>query len=304
MKALVTGGAGFIGSHLVDTLISKGLTVHVIDNLSSGKRNFIHPSAIFHQTDITSLATQRIILAEKPDYIFHMAAQADVSQSTLSPLEDLHINVAGTVNLLEACKHVKIKNFVFSSTSAVYGNVNIDKIDEAQPTFPISFYGLSKLTAERYIKLYNEAYNIPYSILRYGNVYGPRQTSKGEGGVIAVFLERLQQNEALKINGDGLQTRDYIYVQDVVEANIAAAYKKINMLMQISTGKKTSILQLIDLIETNHAGQINRFHSADRQGDIKHSCLDNSLAKTKLKWKPAYTIEEGIKKTYHSYLST
>ncbi|BCB03441.1 NAD-dependent epimerase/dehydratase family protein [Bacillus sp. KH172YL63] len=298
MKAFVTGGAGFIGSHLVDTLISRGDTVHVIDNLSSGKKEFIHPSSVFHQLDICSPSVQRLILDEKPDVIYHMAAQADVSRSTSSPFSDMHSNLAGTINLLEACRRTPIKKFVFSSTSAVYGNVMCDKINEIQPPNPISFYGLSKYAAERYIRLYNDTFNIPYSILRYGNVYGPRQTSKGEGGVIAVFLETLKRNEALKINGDGLQTRDYIYVQDVVDANIAAAEEPKNLVVQISTGESTSILQLIQLIQENHDTEVKTFHGADRQGDIKHSCLDNSLATASLQWKPSYTIEEGIRNTY------
>ncbi|PFG06632.1 NAD-dependent epimerase/dehydratase family protein [Bacillus sp. es.034] len=301
MKAIVTGGAGFIGSHLVDALISRGLSVHVIDNLSSGKAKFLNPLAKFYEMDISSSEAYNLILTEKPDFIFHMAAQADVSQSTLSPVNDMLTNAGGTLNLLEACRHFPIKNFIFSSTSAVYGNVNSDLIDETHQPSPISFYGLSKLTAENYIKLYFDTFQVPFTILRYGNVYGPRQTSKGEGGVIAVFLEKLLKNEQLKINGDGLQTRDYIYVQDVVEANIAAAIKEQPMTIQISTGKRTSILQLIELLDNYHSSNILSFHTTDRQGDIKHSCLDNSLAKRLLTWEPHYSIEKGLKETYLSY---
>jgi UDP-glucose 4-epimerase len=301
LKALVTGGAGFIGSHLVDTLISKGYSVHIIDNLSSGKKEYINPLAIFHELDISTPAAQKVILKEKPDYIFHMAAQADVSRSTSAPLDDMDTNVAGTINLLNACRQYPLKNFVFSSTSAVYGNVSSQMIDESHKTSPISFYGLSKLTAENYIKLFHDTFQIPFTILRYGNVYGPRQTSKGEGGVIAVFLEKLKKHEQLKINGDGLQTRDYVFVQDVVEANIAAADKGKQMIMQISTGERTSILQLIDLLKNYHTNEIHAFHTVDRQGDIKHSCLDNTLAKRILSWKPYYSIQDGMRETYLSY---
>jgi UDP-glucose 4-epimerase len=301
LKALVTGWAGFIGSHLVDALISKGFSVHIIDNLSSGKKEYINPLAIFHELDISTAAAHKVILKEKPDYIFHMAAQADVSRSTASPLDDMHTNVAGTINLLDACRQYPVKNFVFSSTSTVYGNVSSEMIDESHKTSPISFYGLSKLTAENYIKLFHDTFQIPFTILRYGNVYGPRQTSKGEGGVIAVFLEKLKKNEQLKIHGDGLQTRDYVFVQDVVEANIAAADKGKQMMMHISTGQRSSILQLIDLLKNHHTGKIHAFHTVDRQGDIKHSGLDNTLAKHILSWKPYYSIQDGMRETYLSY---
>ncbi|MCR8848728.1 NAD-dependent epimerase/dehydratase family protein [Rossellomorea sp. SC111] len=303
MKAMVTGGAGFIGSHLVDTLISRGYCVHVIDNLSSGKKEYLNPSAIFHNMDITSSEAYDVLLSESPEYVFHLAAQADVSRSTKWPFEDMQTNIAGTLNLLEACRHFPVKSFVFSSTSAVYGNAPTDFIDETCPPSPISFYGLSKFTSESYIKLYGDTFGIPFSILRYGNVYGPRQTSKGEGGVIAVFLETLMKNESLKINGDGLQTRDYVYVQDVVEANILAAAKGNQHIMQIGTGKKTSVLQLINLLQNVHSKKITSFHAQDRQGDIKHSCLDNRFAKRILTWEPQFPIKDGLRKTYWSYTS-
>lgn len=301
LKALVTGGAGFIGSHLVDTLISKGYCVHVIDNLSSGRKEYLNSSAVFHEFDISSPDAHQLIIKEKPEYIFHLAAQADVSRSIHSPIEDMHINIAGTLNLLDACRHYPVKNFVFSSTSAVYGNAGSELIYESHQPSPLSFYGLSKLTAERYIKLFHDTFNTQFVILRYGNVYGPRQTSKGEGGVIAVFHEKLQKNEDLEVHGNGLQTRDYIFVQDVVEANIAAAINGRNMIFQISTGQRTSILQLIELLKKYHSKEFHYLHSDERQGDIKHSCLDNTLAKRILAWEPYYSFEKGIKETYSSY---
>ncbi|NQD64949.1 NAD-dependent epimerase/dehydratase family protein [Bacillus haikouensis] len=301
MKVIVTGGAGFIGSHLVDALIDRGDYVHVIDNLSSGKIHHINPSAKFHEIELTSPKVIDLIDKIKPEYVFHLAAQADVSKSTLFPLEDLKANVAGTVNILEACRVSGVKKIIFSSTSAVYGNTGSEMIKEDTIASPISFYGLSKLTAEYYIKLYHESFSIPYTILRYGNVYGPRQTSKGEGGVIAVFLEKLKNKEKLKVNGDGLQTRDFIYVGDVVSANIAASNSEVNATMQISTGCSTSVLQLIDLIKQIHPLPVEYYHSHDRFGDIKHSCLDNRLAIKTLNWEPVHSIGEGIRKTYQSF---
>jgi UDP-glucose 4-epimerase len=302
VKVIVTGGAGFIGSHLVDALIDKGDCVHVIDDLSSGRLRNVNPAAKFHEIELTSPKVIDLIAEVKPDYIFHLAAQADVSKSTAFPAEDLRVNVAGTVNLLEACRIAGVKKFIFSSTSAVYGNTGCEIINEETTASPISFYGLSKLTAEYYIKLYHDSFSIPYTILRYGNVYGPRQTSKGEGGVIAVFLEKLKNKERLKVNGDGLQTRDFIYAGDVVSANIAACKTEVNTTVQISTGCTTSILELIDLIQEIHPVPIEYYHSNDRPGDIKHSCLDNELAKKTLNWKPSHSIDEGIRKTYQSFL--
>lgn len=300
MKAFVTGGAGFIGSHLTDSLINMGADAHVIDNLSSGKQDFLNPSATLHQIDITDPSIIELIAAHKPDYIFHLAAQADVNQSTAYPAEDLKTNLTGTVNLLEGCRKSPVKKFIFASTSAVYGNNPAKKLTEKSPVKPISFYGSSKAAAEMYIKLYSEFFSIPYSILRYGNVYGPRQTAKGEGGVIAVFLEKLFKNERLKVNGDGRQTRDFIYVQDIVDANIAASMHKGNDTFHISTGTTTSILELIDLLKELHPSPIEYDHSEDRIGDIKHSCLDNTKAKKALKWKPSHSIFEGLSKAYLS----
>jgi UDP-glucose 4-epimerase len=300
VKAFVTGGAGFIGSHLTDSLIEMGADVHVIDNLSSGNQDYLNPTATLHQTDIKDPSIIELIAAHKPDYIFHLAAQADVNRSTAFPSEDLKTNLSGTVNLLEGCRKSPVKKFIFASTSAVYGNNTAKKLTEQSPVKPISFYGSSKAAAEMYIKLYSEFFSIPYSILRYGNVYGPRQTAKGEGGVIAVFLEKLMKNERLKVNGDGRQTRDFIYVQDIVDANIAASLHIGNDTFHISTGTTTSILELIDLLKELHPSPIEYDHSEDRIGDIKHSCLANTKAKKALKWKPTHSIAEGLSKTYAS----
>jgi UDP-glucose 4-epimerase len=298
MKAIVTGGAGFIGSHLVEALINKGMQVHVIDNYSTGKQSFLHPLAIPHHIDICSKEAKNVILQEKPDYLFHLAAQADVERSTLNPDQDANVNITGTINLLEASKEASVKKFIFSSTSAVYGNTSNKIIKEDNPTLPLSFYGLSKLSAENYIKMYSSLFNIPYTILRYGNVYGPRQTAKGEGGVIAVFLEKIKNNERLKIHGDGTQTRDYIYVKDVANANIAAIKNGDNGTFQISTGTSTSILDLISTLDAIHKEDLHYFHSNERIGDIKHSCLDNLKAREDLKWTPSYNIQKGIEETY------
>ncbi|MER1999323.1 MAG: NAD-dependent epimerase/dehydratase family protein, partial [Lysinibacillus sp.] len=298
MKMIVTGGAGFIGSHLVDTLISNGIEVHVIDSLSTGKLSNINPKATWYPFEINSPEARNVIKSVKPDAVFHLAAQADVSRSIINPLEDLHINVHGTVNLLQGCVEASVGKFIFSSTSAVYGDIEREIITELEPTNPSSFYGLSKLTAEQYIQLYSKLYRLPYAILRYANVYGPRQLPKGDGGVIAVFLERLKNDEPISIHGDGNQTRDFIYVKDVVDANIAAFEHAYNQIFHISTGKSIPINKLLHHFENIHEQPISKQFKPSRIGDIKHSCLANELAKEHLQWQPSIYIEEGLRYAY------
>ncbi|USK94169.1 NAD-dependent epimerase/dehydratase family protein [Rossellomorea marisflavi] len=296
-KAIVTGGAGFIGSHLADSLIKDGLDVHIIDDLSSGKLEHLPDAASFHQLDISSQETRELITSIKPDVIYHLAAQADVNRSLDDPHTDMLVNVGGTINILEACRSLSLKKFVFSSTSAVYGNSPESVLTEDLPVSPLSYYGLSKLVAERYITLYHDLFSIPYTILRYGNVYGPRQTAKGEGGVIAVFTEKLSKGEPLKVNGDGLQTRDYVYVQDIVSANRAAGDIQDVGTFVVGTGIPTSLLEIIKTLE-NHTGQsIPYTHGADRPGDIKHSCLDPALINRTLGWAHRYDMDMGISET-------
>jgi UDP-glucose 4-epimerase len=298
MKALVTGGAGFIGSHLVEELISRGLVVHVIDNLFSGYLAYVHPQAIMHNMDICSEEAKKLILKEKPDFVFHLAAQADVGRSIQSPKYDADVNINGTINILEACRESTVKKVIFASTSAVYGKLQKDLISEKDIAVPISYYGLSKLTAEVYIRLFFQLSGQSYTILRYGNVYGPRQTAKGEGGVVAVFLERLKNGLPLRIHGDGEQTRDFIYVKDIVQANIAAIEKGDQETIQVSTAKKTSVNQLINILEQIHDTPIETIHTNARSGDIKHSCLNNKKAEELLHWSGKINIFQGLTETY------
>ncbi|KNH17521.1 UDP-glucose 4-epimerase [Priestia megaterium] len=298
MKAVVTGGAGFIGSHLVEELIRQGFNVHIIDNLISGKYDNIHPLATFHIEDICSDKAKQIILDEKPDVVFHLAAQADVSRSIQDPQYDADVNVQGTINLLEACRDASVNKFIFASTSAVYGNLQKELINEQDLTIPVSYYGLSKLTAESYIRLFHYLYGLQYTILRYGNVYGPRQTPKGEGGVVAVFLERLKKGLSFNIHGDGEQTRDFIYVKDIVQANVAAIEKGHQEIVHASTTKKTSVNDLLKNLEYIHGSNIDVVYTEGRPGDIKHSCLDSKKARQLLNWSSKVPVLEGLKETY------
>lgn len=302
MKVIVSGGAGFIGSHLVDALISKGIEVHVLDNLVSGCLDHVNPRAHMHIVDVCSEASKKIVMDVKPDAFFHLAAQADVGKSVQNPKHDANVNIIGTINMLEACHEAKVKKFVFASTSAVYGNLNKELLTEEDATLPASYYGLSKLTAESYIRLFYELYRQSYTILRFANVYGPRQIPKGEGGVVSVFFERLKKGGNIHVHGDGKQTRDFIYVKDVVAANIAALNHGDQETIQISTSQKTSINDILGLLTAMYGINITKEFTAPREGDIKHSCLCNRKAQEHLKWQPLYSIEKGLKETHAFHL--
>ncbi|WP_270584027.1 NAD-dependent epimerase/dehydratase family protein [Bacillus smithii] len=298
MKAVVTGGASFIGSHLVEELLLQGAKVHVLDNLVSGQLKNVHPLAVMHIEDIRSQGAKQIIKREKPDVVFHLAAQADVGQSIREPKYDADMNINGTINILEACREASVKKVIFASTSGVYGNLQKDLISEKDLTMPISYHGLSKLTAESYIRLFHQLYGLSYTILRYGNVYGPRQSAKGEGGVIAIFLDRIKKGMPLMIHGDGEQTRDFVYVKDIVRANIAAVEKGDQETIQVSTGKSISINHLVKMLTQIYGSPIETIYTHARTGDIKHSCLDNKKARQLLQWNPQVDIFNGLTETY------
>ncbi|PJN89722.1 NAD-dependent epimerase/dehydratase family protein [Bacillus sp. mrc49] len=298
MKAIVTGGAGFIGSHLVEELIMNGAEVHVLDNMISGHIDYVHPNAVIHTEDIRSKEAAQTIMKVKPDVVFHLAAQADVARSILDPQYDADVNVNGTINMLKACQEASVRKLIFSSTSGVYGNLQKDLISESDPTGPVSYYGLSKLAAEAYIRIFHQLYGLEYTILRYGNVYGPRQTAKGEGGVVAVFLERIKKGLPLRIHGDGEQTRDFIYVKDIVRANTASVNHGNQETIQVSTAQKTSVNQLLNMLTQIHGSAVETLHSVERTGDIKHSCLDNRKARQSLNWDPKTDIFQGLSETY------
>jgi UDP-glucose 4-epimerase len=300
MKAVVTGGAGFIGSHLTEELIARQIEVHIIDNLDTGNLENIHPSAVVHLVDVCSEEAKAVIVREKPDIFFHLAAQADVQRSIRMPGFDASVNIAGTINMLEACRDGAVGKIVFASTSGVYGDLEKERISESDVTSPISYYGLSKYCAEAYIRLFHQLYGTPYTILRYGNVYGPRQTPKGEGGVVALFMDRIQKGLAFQIHGDGEQTRDFVYVKDIVEANLATIRHGHQQTIHVRTAQKTSINDLAAMLIQIHGSELAIHHISARTGDIRHSCLDNSKAKSTMNWQPSYTIQMGLEETYRS----
>ncbi|UKS27641.1 GDP-mannose 4,6-dehydratase [Paenibacillus sp. HWE-109] len=302
MKAVVTGGAGFIGSHLVDELLAQHYEVHVLDNLSSGKIDYMHPEATFHQVDICDEQVKSLIASIRPDVVFHLAAQADVQRSIANPGQDAYINLIGTIHLLEAARDAGVNKFIFASTSAVYGNLQKERLVETDAASPISYYGLSKFAAESYIRVFHHLYGLPYTILRFGNVYGPRQTAKGEGGVVAVFMDRILQDTTLTIHGDGEQTRDFVYVKDVVRAIQKSIPRGSQETLHISTGQSTSIKELAQILSEFHGSRLPIRHTSARQGDIKHSCLANEKAAECLEWQPLDDMRSGLLKTYRSYM--
>jgi UDP-glucose 4-epimerase len=298
LKALVTGGAGFIGSHLVDGLILAGHEVHVLDNLSSGSAANIHRDAVLHVMDIRDDAVRQLLAELKPDYVFHHAAQVDVQRSIKNPAEDAGINLIGTINLLEGCAAAKVKKVIYASSCALYGDSPHPLKEEHHPLQPASYYGISKGTPEHYLHVYAELHGLRYTALRYANVYGPRQTSQGEGGVIAIFLNRILQGKPLTVFGDGRQSRDFVYVKDVVRANLAAISHADDRVLNVSTALSTTVNQLISTLADIHGHELPVVYRQARPGDILHSCLSNRRAGEWMGWTPAYSLRQGLQESY------
>lgn len=294
MKVVVTGGAGFIGSHTVDILIKNGYEVVVIDNLSRGKKDNINSNAKFIRMDIKSNGLRKVFKQEKPDFVMHLAAQIDLAKSIEDPLFDAKENILGTINLLECCKWVK--KIVYSSSIAVYGIPKYLPVDEKHPTELFSPYGLSKFVSEEYIRLYNKLYGLSYTILRYSNVYGPRQSPEGEAGVVSIFTKKLLRKESPIIFGDGRQTRDFVYVEDVANANLLALQSDKNGIYNIGSGKETEINELFRRIKDIIRVNVNPNYEKPRK-EIKRICVNYENASKYLKWKPKTSLKEGLKKT-------
>ncbi|NQU77164.1 NAD-dependent epimerase/dehydratase family protein [Candidatus Falkowbacteria bacterium] len=308
-KILITGGAGFIASHIQDAYLEKDHRVVVVDNLVTGNKKNLNSKSKFYRVDITSSEIREIIKKEKPDIINHHAAQIDVRKSVSDPVWDAKVNILGIINLLEGAKEAKVKKFIFASSGgAIYGDPEPDpsgrygaralKIPtpETSPERPISPYGVGKLTSEKYLYYYNVQYGLEYVALRYANVYGPRQNSRGEAGVVAIFLDKLLAGETPIINGDGKQTRDYVYVGDVVKANVLALRAKTGV-YNIGTGKETDVNQVAGKIVKAIGAKVKPKHGPGKPGEQKRSCIDWGLAKRILKWKPEIDVDQGIRET-------
>ncbi|WNS42731.1 NAD-dependent epimerase/dehydratase family protein [Paenibacillus sp. MMS20-IR301] len=302
MRILVMGGAGFIGSNIVDQLLLENHEVGIVDNLLTGKKENINSKAIFFDMDLNSPMLERVFETFSPEVVLHLAAQVNVAKSIRDPLLDQEINIRGTVSVLEKCKKYNVRKIIYSSSAAVYGIPKNEIIDEDHPTDPISFYGISKLVPEYYIRTYSKLYGLQYSILRYSNVFGPRQDHMGEAGVISIFANQIINNKEITIFGNGEQTRDFIYVQDVVNANISAIHSEVDGIYNISTNCSITLNDLVRKMDIQSGKSTEIRYEDERMGDIQHSCLDNRAAIKALGWKPVYSIEYGLKETinYHA----
>ena len=303
---MVTGGCGFIGSHLTDKLIGKGHKVVVIDNLSTGKKENLHPlffkksggnpKAKFYKIDICSPKIFHIFKKEKPEIVFHYAAQIDVRKSMEEPAEDARVNILGTLNILKNCKEHRVKKLIFSSSVGVYGESKTFPVKENHPLNPIAPYSVGKLAIEKYLSYYLTQ-GLDSVVLRYANIYGPRQSAGGEGGVVSIFINKILEGERPIIFGSGRQTRDLLYVDDVVTAAILALKAKPGSIYNVGTNREITINKLLKLISKILNKKARPIFQPLRQGEIIKSRIDYSKIKKELGWQPKYNLEKGLKKT-------
>jgi UDP-glucose 4-epimerase len=298
MRVLVTGGAGFIGSHVADHLLGRGHEVAVIDNLSTGKRKNAPAGARFYEVDIRAGCSE-VFEDFRPEVVSHQAAQMDVRRSVRKPDFDAEVNVLGTIRLLENCTKYEVKKFIFASTGgAVYGEQQEFPAPEDHPQCPVSPYGVSKLAGERYLYFYRVQYGLPGVALRYANVYGPRQDPHGEAGVVAIFCGNLAAGETSTINGTGEQTRDYVYVGDVARANVLALERDPpSGAYNVGTAIETSVNQLYELLRKASGRDIPPRHGQAKPGEQLRSSVDPSKAAKFLGWRPETNLESGVTRT-------
>ena len=298
MRILVTGGAGFIGSHVVDTFVAAGHQVAVIDDLSSGRRENLNPQATFYQLDVQDAAVGDVFRRQQPEVLCHHAAQMDVRRSVADPVFDARVNLVGLLNLMEHGRRNGLRRVLFASTGgAIYGEQESFPAPETHKTEPLSPYGVAKLASERYLFFYSAAYGITYTALRYANVYGPRQNPHGEAGVIAIFTEKLLRGEQPVINGDGKQTRDYVYVADLVRANLAALTSDFVGALNLGTGVETDVNKLFDHLRRLCGSSVSERHGPAKAGEQQRSVIDSALAGRVVGWQPEVSLEEGLRRT-------
>jgi UDP-glucose 4-epimerase len=303
VKIIVTGGAGFIASHVADAYVERGHDVVVLDDLSRGKRENINPRCRFYECDIRDTPTvQRIFRAEKPEVVNHHAAQMDVRRGVKEPLFDAQVNIFGSINLIEAALANGAKRFIYAATAgAGYGEPREIPVAEDYPVNPITPYGISKHTVEHYLFTFHFLYGLEYVALRYGNVYGPRQNSQGEAGVFAIFSEQMLAGIEPVIYGDGSKIRDYVFIADVAAANAAALERGTNEIFNISSGVATTDLEVFETVRDLLGATVQPKYVPRRPGEIDRITLDISKAERLLGWKPAVTLSEGARITVASF---
>lgn len=298
MKIVVTGGAGFIGSHVVDGYVADGHDVLVVDNLSSGKRENVNSKARLFHLDIRDPKTAELIRDEQPDVVNHHAAQMDVRRSVADPLFDAEVNIFGTLRVLQAARDAGVKRFLFvSSGGAAYGEQEIFPAPETHPTWPVSPYGVSKRAGELYANFFMSEYRMPFVAFRYANVYGPRQDPHGEAGVVAIFSGRMLRGEPVTVNGDGTQTRDYVFVGDVARVSRLALSHDLTGPVNIGTGIETDVNQLAAAIRDAAGSQSEIGHGPAKPGEQRRSVVDISRAAKELGWKPEVPLRDGLQQT-------
>jgi len=305
MRILVTGGAGFIGSNVVDMLLGEGHEVAVVDNLSTGRRGNLNPKAVFYEVDIRSEELACALRDFKPDAVDHHAAQIDVRKSVETPVYDADVNVLGGINLLEACRSAGVRRIIYASTGgAIYGEPDYLPADERHPERPICHYGVSKHALEHYLYLYRHLYGLEFVALRYANVYGPRQDPLGEAGVNAIFIGKMLAGQSPTIFGDGEQVRDYVFVEDVARANLAALNCDSGLYVNVGTGVGTTVNEVFRAVASAVGFDGEPIYAPQRAGEILRVILDARLARKVLGWKPSVSFKEGIARTVTWHRST
>jgi UDP-glucose 4-epimerase len=303
VKVLVTGGAGFIGSNVVDKYIEHGYEVVIVDDLSTGRRSNLNPKATFYKMDIRSPQIVDIFEKERPDFVNHHAAQMNVRTSVEKPIFDVDVNIIGSINLIECALRFDVKRFVYISTGgAVFGEPVYLPCDENHPINPICQYGASKHTVEHYLYMYKYNYGLNYVVLRYPNVYGPRQDPRGEAGVIAIFTGQMLTGQNVVINGDGEQTRDYVFVGDCANANLLVTEtEKCNQIFNLGSGIGTSVNQIFNSLKSITGYGKGAIHGPAKVGETRHIYLNAEKARAELGWQPTLTLEEGLSETVNYF---
>jgi len=298
LKVLVTGGAGFIGSHVVDTYLDHGFEVVIVDDLSTGRESNLNPAATFYKLDIRDPHLMEVFEAERPDFVNHHAAQMDVRRSIVEPLFDADVNIRGSINLIECARRFEVKRIVYISTGgAVYGEPEYLPCDEAHPINPICQYGASKHTVEHYLYMYRVNYGLEYTVLRYPNVYGPRQDPHGEAGVVAIFTGQMLSRLPVVINGDGEQERDFVYVGDCANANLLALVKERSGIFNLGSGKPTTVNQIYSHLKEITAYPLEETHLPAKLGETRKIYLDASKAHKELGWEQTVDLRRGLEQT-------
>jgi UDP-glucose 4-epimerase len=297
-RILITGGAGFIGSQVADACVAGGHEVMVIDDLSSGKKEYVPDSARFVLCDVNSDTAVEAIRTFRPEVIDHHAAQINVRASVADPQFDARVNILGSIRLLEAARQHGVRKFLFASSGgAGYGEQEQFPAEESHPVRPVSPYGAAKMSVELYLHYYRAQYGLEYTALRYANVYGPRQDPHGEAGVVAIFAERLLRGQMAVVNGDGEQTRDFVYVGDVVRANLAALERGDGLSVNIGTGVETNVNTVFRILRDLSGSRQEEVHGPSMPGEQRRSCLENRMASYELGWYPEVSLEEGLART-------